>query len=227
VSAPTDGGGGPVCPPPDLRDRIANDLRPTKPLRPPYVRALVLIPLAVAIVLSVPGLRFFRPDLQAIGFLKAWGFSFGQALAGLVIVGVALRESIPGRGLSRGAIVATIGVGLAIPFVLLGVTASAFDVGPAPGQGLEEGIGCFRVSAISAIPALIAAAFLAARALPLRPGLAGALYGLGCGLIADAGMRLFCEYPVPSHVIFGHGGAIVGAMALGAAISKIIGGGRR
>ena len=205
--------------PEDLRDRIESDLRPTRPLRPPSVRALALIPLAVAIVLSVPGLRFFRSDMQAIGFLRAWGFSFGQALAGLVIVGVALRESIPGRDLSRGAAAATIAIGLAIPFALLAVTASAFDVGPRPGHALEEGIGCFRVSAISALPALIAAAWLAARALPTRPALAGALYGLGCGLIADAGLRLFCEYTVPSHVVFGHGGGIVAAMLVGAVVA--------
>src|SRR5215217_238160 len=209
--------------PPKLREAIERDLRPTKPLRPPFIRALVLIPIAVAIVLSVPGLRFFRSDMAVIGVVRAWGFSFGQALAGLVIVGVALRESIPGRGLSRGAAIATIAIGLAIPFALLGVTASAFDVGPEPGRGLEEGIGCFRVSAISAIPALVAAAFLAARALPTRPALAGALYGLGCGLIADAGLRLFCEYTVASHVLFGHGGAIVGAMMFGAVVAKIIG----
>jgi hypothetical protein len=208
--------------PPKLREAIRRDLRPTRPLRPPFVRALVLIPIAVAIVVSVPGLRFFRSDMAVIGFVRAWGFSFGQALAGLVIVGVALRESIPGRGLSRGAAVATIAIGLAIPFALLGATASAFNVGPDPGRGLEEGIGCFRVSAVSAIPALIAAAFLAARALPTRPALAGALYGLGCGLVADAGLRLFCEYTVPSHVVFGHGGAIVAAMVFGAAVSKII-----
>jgi len=209
--------------PPKLRDAIRRDLRPTRPLRPPFVRALVLIPIAVAIVLSVPGLRFFRSDIAVIGFVKAWGFSFGQALAGLVIVGVALRESIPGRALSRGAVVATVAAGLAIPFVLLAVTASAFNVGPEQGRAWEEGVGCFRVSAVSAIPALIAAAFLAARALPTRPALAGALYGLGCGLVADAGLRLFCEYTVPSHVLFGHGGAIVGAMVFGAVVAKIVG----
>ena len=86
----------------------------------------------------------------------------------------------------------------------------------------DNGIGCFRVSAISAIPALFAAAWLAARAFPMRPGVAGALYGLGCGLIADAGLRLYCEYTVPEHVLLGHGGAILGAMALGAIVSKII-----
>lgn len=208
--------------PKNLRDAIARDLRPTRPLRPPLVRALVLIPLAAAIVLSVPGLRFFRSDMNAIGFIKAWGFSFGQALAGLLIVAAALRESIPGRGLSRRTISATVVIGLAIPFVLLVATASAFNLGPEPGRALEEGIGCFRVSALSAIPALIAAAILAARALPLRPALAGALYGLGCGLVADAGLRLYCEYTDLEHVVFGHGGAIVGAMVLGAVIAKTI-----
>jgi hypothetical protein len=208
--------------PPSLRDAVKRDLRPTRPLRPPSVRALVLIPLAVAIVLSVPGLRFFRPDMQAIGFVKAWGFSFGQTLAGLIIIAVALRESIPGRGLSRGAITATFVIGLAIPIALLAVTASAFNVGPDPDHALEEGIGCFRVSAVSAIPALLAAAFLAARAFPMRPALAGALYGLGCGLIADAGLRLFCDYTEPAHVVFGHGGAIVAAMVFGAVVAKFI-----
>jgi hypothetical protein len=212
--------------PKGLRDAVQRDLRPTRPLRPPLVRTLVLIPIAVAIVISVPGLRFFRADMQVIGFVKAWGFSFGQALAGLVIIAAALRESIPGRGLSRPAIVAMIAVGLAIPVVLLAVTASAFDLGPEPGHAVEEGIGCFRVSAISAIPALVAAAILAARAFPLRPALAGALYGLGCGLIADAGLRLYCEYTVPGHVLFGHGGAILGAMAVGAVVAKLVPRGR-
>jgi hypothetical protein len=209
--------------PKELRDRIERDLRPTRPLPPPSVRVLVLIPIAVAIVLAIPGLHFFRSDLSAIGVVKAWGFSFGQALAGLVIIGVALRESIPGRSLSRGAVGATVAVGFAIPFALLAVTASAFDVGPAAGRALEEGAACFRVSAISAIPALLAASWLAARAFPTRPLLAGALYGLGCGLIADAGLRLFCEYTVPTHVIFGHGGAIVAAMVFGAVVAKIVG----
>jgi len=207
--------------PEDLRDAIQRDLRPTRPLRPPSVRVLVLIPIAVAIVLAVPGLHFFRSDMRAIGFLKAWGFSFGQALAGLLIVAVALRESIPGRGLSRRAIAATIAVGLAIPAALLMLTASAFDVGPNPGHALEEGATCFRVSAFSAIPALVAAAILAARAYPVRPALAGALYGLGCGLIADAGLRLYCEYTVPQHVLLAHGGAILVAMAVGAGVAKI------
>ena len=208
--------------PKELRDRIARDLRPTTPLRPPSVRALALIPIAVAIVLAIPALHFFRSDMAAIGFVKAWGFSFGQALAGLTIVALALRESIPGRGLSRPAVVATIAIGLAIPAAILLLTATRYDVGPGPGEALAEGANCFRVSAVSAIPALVAAAFLVARAYPVRPLLAGALYGLGCGLMADAGLRLYCEFTVPGHVLLGHGGAIVAVMALGSVIATTI-----
>jgi negative regulator of sigma F NrsF-like protein len=208
--------------PPKLRETIARDLRPTRPLRPPSMRALALLPLAVAIVLAIPWLHFFRSDMSAIGLVKAWGFSFGQALAGLVIVGIALRESIPGRGLSRGVAAATLGIGLTIPAAILLLTATRYDIGPGPGEALAEGANCFRVSAVSAIPALVAAAILAARAYPVRPVLAGALYGLGCGLMADAGLRLYCEFTVPGHVLLGHGGAILAVMAVGAVVAATV-----
>ena len=207
--------------PRDLRDRIARDLRPVRPLRSPSTRALVLVPLAAAIVFAVPALRFFRSDMQALGVVRGWGFSYAQAVAGIVIVALALRESIPGRSLSRAALLMTMGLGLLLPALFLVLTSSAFDIGPAPGRALSEGIGCFRASAEGAVPALIVAALLVARAFPLRPGVAGALYGLGCGLIADAGLRLYCEYTAPPHVAFAHGGAILGAMFVGVVVSKI------
>ena len=209
-----------------LRDKIARDLRPVKPLRSPSMRALVLLPLAAAIVFAVPALRFFRSDMQALGVVRGWGFSYAQAVAGIVIVALALRESIPGRALSRAALGWTIAAGLTLPALILVLTSSTFELGPAPGQALTDGIGCFRASAEGAVSALIVAALLVARAFPLRPGIAGALYGLGCGLIADAGLRLYCEYTAPPHVAFAHGGAIVGAMFVGVVVSKLSASGR-
>jgi hypothetical protein len=50
----------------------------------------------------------------------------------------------------------------------------------------------------------IALILLVARAFPLRPRLAGALYGIGAGLIADAGWRLFCHFSDPVHVFGAH-----------------------
>jgi hypothetical protein len=207
----------------DLRERIARDLRRVKPLRPPMVRALALVPLAAAIVFAVPALHFFRSDMRTIGLMRGWGLSFAQALAGVVVVAAALRESIPGRSFSRAALAWTVALGVIVPAAALVLTASSFDLGPEPGQGFAEGVACFRVSATAAIPALIVAAILAARAFPLRPGVAGALYGLGCGLIADAGLRLYCEYTAPPHVVFAHGGAIVGAMFAGALLAYVAG----
>jgi hypothetical protein len=210
-----------VSAPGDLRTAIARDLKPVKPLRSPSVRALALVPLAAAIVFAVPALHFFRSDIAALGFVRTWGFSYAQAVAGIVIVAAALRESIPGRALSRAALAWTIGAGLVIPAVVLALTTSSFDLGPEAGRALIEGLGCFRASAGASIPVLIAAALLAARAFPLRPGVAGALYGLGCGLIADAGLRLYCEYSAPQHVVFAHGGAILGAMFAGVLVAWI------
>ena len=212
--------------PRDLRETIARDLRPVKPLRAPSTRALLLVPLAAAIVFAVPALHFFRSDMSALGLVRAWGFSYAQAVAGIVIVALALRESIPGRSLSRAVLLWTIAAGLALPGLILVLTSSTFDLGPAPGRALVEGIGCFRASAEGAVPALLLAALLVARAFPLRPGIAGALYGLGCGLIADAGLRLFCEYTAPPHVAFAHGGAILGAMFVGVVVSKLSAPGR-
>ena len=207
--------------PADLRTAVARDLKPVKPLRSPLVRALALAPLAAAIVFAVPALHFFRSDIGALGFVRGWGFSYAQAVGGIVIVAAALRESVPGRALSRTALAWTIAGGLVIPAVVLALTTSTFDIGPAPGRALVEGVGCFRASAGASLPALIVAALLAARAFPLRPGIAGAVYGLGCGLIADAGLRLYCEYSAPQHLVFAHGGAILGAMFAGMLVAWI------
>jgi hypothetical protein len=210
-----------VSAPPDLREKVARDLTPVRPLRAPFVRALVLVPFAAASIVAIPALHFFRPDMAAIGFVRAWGFSIGQAVAGLVIVAAALRETIPGRSLSPTAVAGIIVCGLALPAVLLLLTSGSFDIGPRPGHALVEGLSCFRVSASGALPALMIAAFLAARAFPMRPSVAGALYGLGGGLIADAGLRLYCEYTQPEHVILAHGGAIAASIAAGVALAWV------
>ena len=59
--------------PESLREKIARDLKPVKPLRSPLVRALALVPLAAAIVFAVPALHFFRSDIVALGFARGWG----------------------------------------------------------------------------------------------------------------------------------------------------------
>jgi hypothetical protein len=68
---------------------------------------------------------------------------------------------------------------------------------------------------------LLVSALLTARAFPLRPIAAGVLWGLGCGLIADAGLRLYCEFTTVQHVLLEHFAAVVFAMIAGAVITPI------
>ena len=211
-----------TTPPDKLRDAVARDLKPTRPLWRPSVRALTLVPLAAAIVIGVPVLHAFRGDLDVIGFVRAWGLSIAQTVLGLVIIALALRESIPGRALASGTLATTFAGGLAMPMLIVVLTSSRFDIGPGSGRGFFEGAMCFKTSALAAVPAILIAALLAARAFPLRPKLAGALYGLGAGLMADAGLRLFCDYSVPSHVLFAHGGAVAASMAAGALVATVV-----
>jgi len=208
--------------PRDLRTLVANDLRPQTPLRTPGRRALALAPIAAATVIGVPMLLFFRSDFATLSFARGWGLSALEALGGVLVVSAALREAIPGRGYSRTSLAWLFIAGLALPFVVLTLTARGdYTIGAGPGAGWFDGAYCFRTSAFAAVPALAVAAILVARAFAVRPGVAGALYGLGSGVIADAGLRLFCEFSVPSHFVAAHEGAVVAAMCVGSVVGKV------
>jgi hypothetical protein len=49
--------------------------------------------------------------------------------------------------------------------------------------------------------------------------IAGALLGLGAGLIADAGWRIFCHFSEPAHVLSAHLAAIVMSTAIGSLLT--------
>jgi len=110
-------------------------------------------------------------------------------------------------------------VGLALPLIVLRATSGNFAVGPQSWSEWRYGMACFRTSVLAATPILAASAFLTRRAFALRPVAAGILWGLGCGLIADAGLRLYCEFTSMPHVLLEHFGAVVFAMLAGAIIA--------
>jgi len=205
-----------------LRDEVARDLAPTRPLARPAVRSLALVPIAIAILVGVPALHRLRYDLLAIGAFRAFGLSAIQAAVGLAIVALALRESIPGRALSKPVLAGAFAAGILVPLGVLAITMQVSLLGPLPGEWFEVGAACFRTSAFAAVPAIAVAGVLVARAFPLRPGVAGALYGLGCGLMADAGLRLYCEMSAPRHVLLAHGGAIAAATVAGMILARVV-----
>jgi hypothetical protein len=50
----------------------------------------------------------------------------------------------------------------------------------------------------------------------------GILWGLGCGLIADAGLRLYCEFTTLPHMLLEHFAAVVASMLLGVIMTSAI-----
>lgn len=201
--------------PDDLRDAISRDLAPVRPLARPWRRAAAVLPLAMAAAVGIPIVLGLRRDAGVLGFWWSWGVSSLQLMAGFILVSVALREAVPGSNLSKRQLLATFAAGAV---VIAAVTLGTFTVSPRVADSAHRYpffVYCLRHSAIIGAPAVIAAGLLASRALPLRPWVNGAIYGLGGGLMADAGWRLFCDVSAPGHVLAAHGGAVLLLTALG------------
>lgn len=209
-----------LAPPSGLRAAIAADLAPVRPLRAPLVRGLAMVPLAMVLLLAAPLVFQFR-DLAALGWSWSWGASILELCAGIALVVAALRESIPARTWSRPALIGL----LAVPVVLVtAIALVSWQKSPIAiaRQGLVVGAICLTASVISALPATCLAVLMALHAYPTRPAVAGWLAGLGGGLLADAGWRLFCHFSEPSHVLVAHLGGVLAAGAIGAAGTTLL-----
>ena len=203
-------------PPPPLLGAVRGSLRPVRPYLPPSLRALALLPVGVVLLVGMPMLGGARPNLVLLGGVASWGLSALQMLVGLIVVGLALREAVPGRELSRRELFALV-VGGALVFLALTLTSEWLaPVALRRRVWMLEAVGCFRMAASWGVAALAIAAWLVVRASPTRPWVASAACGLGTGLMTDAGMRLWCGISTVSHVLLGHGLAILLLVVLGA-----------
>lgn len=202
----------------DLRARVAADYSPVRPLRSPLMRALSVAPFAFLALIAAPAFFNVRSDADRLGLTMLWGASLLQTALGFIVIIVALRESVPGRAWSPVALAAWI----ISPLVLLiAVTLASWQVSQIPLQRgwWVVGLVCVSGSAATALPIVALANVLAVRAYPTRPAIAGLLLGVGAGLMADAGWRLFCHFSEPSHVLSAHLGGVALAALAGAALA--------
>lgn len=207
--------------PQGLRARLVTDYQSVRPLASPLVRTSGLLPLAVLALFAAPAVFDVRADASRLGLGGTWGASALQVVVGLALAAAALREAVPGRGWSRTAI----GLWLGLPLALLVfVTLGSWELSPGllRRQWWLIGAACFGGSLASGLPIVALASVLAARAYPIRPALAGALLGLGAGLMADAGWRLFCHFSEPAHVLSTHVGAVLVSTLAGAWLASAI-----
>jgi hypothetical protein len=204
-----------------LEAAIRSDLRPVQRLPSPLVRTVWLVPFALITLLAASRVFSLRGDAEVLGWTLTWATSAAQVVLALALIALALRDAIPGRSLATPLVllVAAAAVGFSVA-----ITLRTWSVSPTIIHGLSSvwvGEICFVGTVVSALPLLAAAAVLAARAFAVRPWSSGALYGLGAGIGADAGWRLFCHFSDPAHVFPTHTGAVIAAMALGVAVAVL------
>ena len=208
-------------PSPLLLCAVRGSLRPVRPYLPPSLRALALLPVGVVLLVGIPAFWGPRPNLALLDDFAAWGLSALQMLLGLTLVGVALREAVPGQELSRRTLAALVLLGVLLFLALTLTSEWLAPVALRRRVWVVEAIGCFRMAATWGVPALAIAAWPTVRASPTHPLVASAMCGLGTGLMTDAGMRLFCGVSTVSHVLVGHGAAILLLGALGALVGVV------
>ena len=208
--------------PAELLRAVDRDLRPVRPLPPPWRRAIAFVPLALAALAVMTASWRWRFNAPSLGPLWAWGVSIAQAAVGFVVFGAALREAVPGRNLSRRAVAATFAGAAAVVVAVTLATSHTLPAAMPSGVWLRYAWECWGMSMVSGLPVFIIAAWLVARALPTRPALAGALCGLGVGVLADSALRLYCWVSSPAHVLFSHGGAIVTLVIAGSLVTTAL-----
>lgn len=208
--------------PDELLIAVKRDLRPVRPFASPGRRALMLIPLALALLVLAPQFWGWRGNLAELSWWSSWGLSLFEAIAGLGILAAGLKEAIPGRELSTPGVLALMLATLAGYVGCVLFTAYLLPTNVPPAIEVRFVWECVGMTATFSVPALAIVVALVARALPNRPALTGALCGLGVGVMADAGVRLFCWVTEPAHVLIAHGGAIVLLMLLGAGCAMIV-----
>lgn len=199
--------------PDELRHRIESDIEPVRPLPPSWRRALVVAAVAVAAFAAMVTFFRLRPDLHQLPVWLSWGCALVQLGVGVLLAGLALRESVPGAGVSSGAVIGALVLGLAVQ-VLVGFATWMWSGQPPAGE-LGIGVKCMRSDLALAIPIFVVALWLVFRALPLRAPVAGALGGTGAALASDAASHMRCPMSDLQHLLVWHTGAVLVMAAAG------------
>ena len=195
-----------------LRNAVAADLPPVRPLAPPWLRCTYVLPIAL-VAMAMPFVYFQVRDTGELGMMLAWVPIGIQILLAMALFVLALKEGIPGWRASATTIVTLCLSAFALQVVVNYLIFLRSPMVPAGGNAMTMWMSCFRTESLIALPILIGIAWLTSRALPARPMLAGFLVGTGAGMAGDASWRMFCAYSDPAHVLMGHTGGI---LALGA-----------
>lgn len=201
--------------PDGLRQAIELDHRAVRPLHPIWLRVMIAVSALAVVLALVLANASLRADLDELPMWLSWGCSALQLALGIILLGLAVRESVPGAAAPIGAVrlAALLAVGVQL---LVGVATAVLSPAIALSDGsLGPGVGCLKHESLLALPAFVVTLGLVFRALPLRAPTAGLLGGGGAAVAADAAIHLMCPMSNLSHVIVWHTGAVVLFMVAG------------
>lgn len=196
--------------PASLPNRVRANFEPVRPLASPSRRLLALVPLALVLFLGPPMYYHWRENFAQMPAWASCGMSALESLGGIALMGLALREAVPGMTVRPRWMLLALAAGVLL-FTCVSLTTAKVLPTPLhdPNSWAQLAWECVVMELPFAIPSLAISAWLVARALPMHPSLTGAAYGLAVGLMTDAGMRLYCWIDQPLHVFAGHGGTIL------------------
>lgn len=196
-----------------LRRALDADHRAVCPLRPAWARAFWVALWAALALAVLPVVIGFRADIASLGFALSWGAAVVECIAGLGLVVLALREAVPGSGVTLPIGSAALTAGIAVQVVV--AVLSWLQRGMPAGSFPPGGAHCFPMESTLALPALALTMVLVVRAYAVRPRLAWILGGAGAGVLTDGVWHLICPYAELLHVLVWHGGAVLALAALG------------
>jgi hypothetical protein len=196
---------------------LAEDCRPVRPLRRPWIRTAEWLVVAVLYVALVVLVVSPRADLAAKA--SDWHFVVEQLLAlatGVAAAAAALAMIIPGHSRKLPALPF---LSLSIWFTSLGqayVQDDLWDWARLDPGGLSPHPNWYCVSAIllvGSVPA-IAMTLMLHRGAPLTPHLTAVLGGLAAAALGNFGMRFFCTLDGSSIVLVWQFGTVCVLSAL-------------
>lgn len=206
-----------------LRRSVADDIAPVQPLPPAWMRTLKAAAVAAfGLGIIVVAFRMsLRPDMDQLPMWIGWGATAVQLGIGVLLIGLAMREAVPGCLVPRPAVAFAVALGVVMQ-VVVAVATWMHSPGMAmpAAHGWNLGLGCAGKDITMAVPALVVTLWLVFRALPVRPSVAGLLGGAGAAVTADAFNHLICPLSDLRHVLVWHTGAMLGLMLVGWLVGK-------
>lgn len=209
--------------PEELLKAVTDDLRPVTPLAPVWRRTLWASAISVLVFATAVFGLGMRSDLPDIPTWLGWGCSIIELLAAALLLGLALRESIPGRSLPLGSVMTILATSIVFQLTVGFVTWRFSSGVPWEDHPLAHGMGCMVSDTALALPTLLITLWLIGRAYPTRAWMAGMLGGAGAAIASDAITHLRCPVSDMRHVLIWHTGAVIVISAVGALIGLLWG----